>query len=307
MIICADSPIPSFDSIFNKLSFPFPPNFSYNLPALPSLTSPIFPDISHLSLELCNIAQEIQSFQLLSTLTNMIKPLLDFCGGIMPTIPVIGLSLIDLIACNATALYDSVRRAILGFQFPNVSFPTLPTFSLPSFSMPAFPTVPVPMFTSLSIPSVELVNTVKFILKDYMNIAIGSIVGLIGIATSILQIGSFGGIPSFPSMTEIMGQIAELVKWPNFDINFPTFPSLDFLKGFSLNDLFGGLSFPGFPSISLPDPLIPNYSNIELEFMEGLNIMFQTLITTPMKLIIDFLNGPLSVIGFSFPTLCVPL
>jgi len=145
------------------------------------------------------------------------------------------------------------------------------------------------------------------ILKDYMNIVTGSIVGLIGIATSILQISSFGGIPSFPSMTEIMGQIAELVKWPNFNINLPTFPTPDFLNGFSLNDLFGGLSFPGFPSISLPSPLIPNYSNIELEFMEGLNIMFQTLIMTPMNLIINFLNGPLSVIGFSFPTLCVSL
>ena len=320
--ICADSPIPSFDSIFNKIDFSFPPNFDFNLPAfppstslnlpaLPSLPSPIYPDISHLSLELCQIAQEIQSFQLLSTLTNMINPLLSFAGGLMPTIPLIGLSLTDLISCNPTALYDSIRKAILQFQFPDIDFTlpdfTLPTFSLPNISMPSFPTLPIPMFGSLSIPSVELVNTVKLILKDYMNVVTGVITGLINKATSILQIASFPGIPAFPSMTEIMGQISELVKWPGFDINLPTFPSLDFLTGFSLNDLFGGLSFPSFPSISLPDPLIPNYSNFELEFMEGLNIMFQTLITTPMNLIINFLNGPLSIIGFSFPTLCVSL
>lgn len=322
MIICADSPIPSFDSIFNKINFSFPPNFDFNLPsippsislnipALPSLTNPIFPDISHLSLELCNIAQEIQSFQLLTTLSNMITPLLNFVGGIIPAIPLIGLNLVDLLACNAAGLYKSIREAILQFQFPDIDFTlpnfTLPDFSLPNISIPSFPTVPVPMFGSLSIPSVELVNTVKLLLKDYMNVLTQTITGLIDQATSILQIGSFGGIPSFPSMTEIMGQLAELVKWPNFDINLPTFPPLDFLKGFSLNDMFGGLSFPGFPSISLPDPLIPNYSNFELEFMEGFNIMLQSLITTPMTLIIGFLTGPLSLLGFSFPTLCVSL
>lgn len=321
MIICADTPIPSFDSIWSKVSgqITFPPNidFDFTIPSLPSLPNPIYPDISHFALELSNIAQELQSYQFLQTLYQFIKPLADVIGGaisaLIPNIPLIGLNLIDLLALDATNLYKSIREAIFSFQFPDIDINlpdfTLPTFSLPNIPIPEFPTLPIPMFSTLSIPSIELVNTVKLILKDYMNTLMNIIPNLVNQVVGILELVGIPTlvVPQLPTLDEIKAQIAALVQWPDFDITLPEFPPLDFLKNFSVSELLSQITVPGFPSFSIPDPLFPNYSNFEHELMEGLNILYQEMIAYPMQQIMNFLNNFLSILGFSFPTICIPI
>ena len=321
MILCADTPIPSFESIWNKIKgeITFPPNinFDFTIPPLPSLPNPIFPDISHFALELSNIAQELQSFQFLQTLYQFIKPLADVIGGaieaLIPDIPLLNLNLIDLLALDPTKLYENLRKAILQIQFPDIDFTipdfTFPTFSLPTIPIPEFPTLPIPMFGTLSIPSIELVNTVKLILKDYMNTLMNIIPNLVNQVVGILALVGIPTlqVPQLPTLDEIKAQIAALVQWPDFNITLPEFPPLDFLQGFSISELLSQITVPGFPSFTIPDPLFPNYSSLEHELIEGLNILYQQMIAYPMQQIMNFLNQFLSILGFSFPTLCIPL
>jgi len=298
MILCADTPIPSFDSIWQNLvgEITFPPNisFDFTIPPLPSLLNPIFSDISHFALELSNIAQELQSYQFLQTIYQFIEPLAEVIGSVIssliPSIPVINLNLIDLLSLDPTALYDAVKEAIENLTFPS------------------FPTIPSPLFSGLSVPSFEILLNVKLMLKDYINTLMNIIPDLVQQVSDILTLGlSELVVPQLPSLSEIMEQIANLVEWPDFDINFPSFPPIEFLKGFSISELLSQITVPGFPSFSIPDPLFPNYSNIEQELLEGLNILYQEMIAYPMQVIMDFLNDFLSMLGFSFPTLCITI
>jgi hypothetical protein len=271
--ICATIPLPSFISLFRSTTFHFPPNVTLRIPSLPSLLNPIYSTLSHINMEILQLVQELQSYQFLTTIMNIIRPLVSFIGGvlssILPKIPGTLLTLIDLLAMDAKGLYNSVKGAIS------------------QFGISIFSLVPSPMFISLSIPDIEIVNTIKLILKQYMNLCVGVITGLISQVTSILAIANMAVLPILPSLSAIM-------KIIRGNINL------------SLPDIFALLVFPGFPVITIPHPLIPNFSSIEVELLEGLNIflgeMINSLLGTIMKFITDILSA---FIGFTFPTICI--
>lgn len=271
--ICTNIPIPSFRDLFNSTTFLFPPNITLNLPSLSGLLNPIYSTISHLNLEILQLVEELQSFQFLTTIMSIIKPLVDFIGGalssILPKIPGTSINLINLLAMDAAGLYSSIKTAI------------------EQFGISIFSLVPSPMFFNLSIPAIEIVNTVKLILKQYMNMCIGTITGLIGQVTNILHIGNMASLPTLPSLSSIMAII-------NANLHLP------------IDKLIALLQFPGFPTISIPTPLIPNFSSTAIEIMEGLNIFLQEMIGSLLNTIMSFVVNALAhFISFVFPTMCL--
>jgi hypothetical protein len=289
MRICATTPIPDFNSLYNSAlaSMTFPPA-SISIPSLPTLMNPIYAGISHINGEIVQLVQELQSFQMMTTFSSFLTPLTSYLGlslsAILPKIPGTALSLIDLLAMNPSAIYSAISAAVA--QYGAGIFPFLKT----------------PIFGSLSIPSIEIVATVKMVIKGYMSALLGTVFGLINQVTGKLKLPAMPALPTLPTLAQIEAQIMGA---------FPGFPSLSALINSgeaSLNAMLASVwalvpSFPALPA--LPSPLIPNFSSLEHEFNEGLNVLYSSLVAYPMTLIMNFVTSTLSMLGFSFPTLCI--
>ncbi|AJG19080.1 hypothetical protein [Cupriavidus basilensis] len=287
MHLCASTPIPDFNSLYNGAlsAMTFPPG-SISIPALPTLPNPIYPDISNINGEIVQLVQELQSYQMLTTFTAFLTPLTSFLGlslsSILPPIPGTALTLIDLLAMNPAPIYSGISAA-LAAHGPSI-----------------FPYLKTPIFGSLSVPSIELVTTVKMVVKGYMNNLLDTVFGLINQVTGNLHLPAMPALPTLPTLARIEAMVIAA---------FPGFGSLTALinsGNASLNALLGAVVVPGFPALpALPVPLIPNYSSYEHEFNEGLNVLYSSLVAYPMTLIMSFVTGTLSMLGFSFPTVCI--
>ncbi|EON13161.1 hypothetical protein [Pandoraea sp. SD6-2] len=289
MRICATTPIPDFNGLYEaaRASMTFPPQ-GITVPALPSLRNPIYPGLSRTNDEIVQLVQELQSYQMLTTFSSFLNPLTSFLGlspaSILPKIPGTALNLIDLLAMSPGAIYDGVAAA------------------LAEYGSGIFPFVKTPIFQGLSIPSIEIVTTVKMAIKGYMNTLLGTVSGLIDQVTGKLKLPGMPALPTLPSFEAISAQIMGA---------FPGFPDLSALirsGSVSLNALLAsvGALVPAFPALpALPEPLIPNLSSFEHEFNEGLNVLYSSLVAYPMTLIMNFVTSTLSMLGFSFPAMCI--
>lgn len=328
--ICTNKPLPDFmsiyDAVYPQLVFPPAVNIAYptipdippvpgvpNIPPfiVPTLPTPIFDKFSNLNLEVMQFVQGLQDFQLQTTLSLMIKPLADFLGGaidsFLPTIPNTSINLVDLLAGNMEKIKREIAEA------------------LANIGPMAFPMLPVPLFNSFSIPNIEAISTLKLILKGYYKDVMMIIPGMIDSVVGILQLPGLPALPTLPTLPDVKAMLLDkALALPNIP-KPPTVPGMPplppipatptmkdiplllKLKGIEIPDLFSMLSFPGFPTLSLPKPLIPTMSNFELELNESLSILFADFLTVPLKKIMDFLEGTLGMLGFSFPTICITI
>lgn len=285
LTLCASSPLPTFQSLYDSVvsSLTFPP-IAITIPSLPSLKVPIYAGFSNTNLEIVQLIQELQSFQLQTTLMALIQPLVDFLGGavedFLPKIPHTDLTLIDLLACNPSHIYDVIAAAIA------------------EHGLGIFPFVPNPMFGSFLIPAIEAVNVVKMIVRGYYIAVLNVITSLISSVTDILVVAGLPTIPTIPTLSDITDALLAA---------FPQFNSLSELiqSGISVDAIFGTLSFSGFLPLVIPSPLIPNFSSFEMEFQEGLSILYGDFLTAPLAIIVDFVQDTLGALGFDFPTLCI--
>jgi len=283
--LCAPSPLPTFQSLYDPVvsHLTFPP-IAITIPTLPSLKEPIYSGFSNTNLEIVQLVQELQNFQLQTTLMALIQPLVSFLGGaledFLPKIPHTDLTLIDLLACNPNQIYDAIEVAI------------------DEHGLSAFPFVPNPMFGSFSAPAIEAVNVVKMIVRGYYVAILNVITTLISSVTDILEVAGLPTIPTIPTLSDITDALLAA---------FPQFNSLSELiqSGISVDDIFGALSFGGFPPLVIPSPLIPNFSSFEMEFQEGLSILYGDFLTVPLAIIVDFVQDTLGALGFDFTTLCI--
>lgn len=321
--ICTNKPLPTFNDIYS-LVYPtigFPPGtIQYpdipdippipgvpNIPPfiVPTLPTPIYDKFSNINMEIMQFVQGLQDFQLQLTLSLMIKPLAAFLGGaiegFLPTIPNTSINLVDLLSGNI----EKIKREI--------------SEALANFGALAFPMLPSPLFHSFNIPNIEAISSMKLILKGYYKDVMMIIPNLIDRVVGILQLPGLPAIPAIPTLPDVKNMLLQkamsLPTIPNVSglpplPNVPEMkdnPLLMKLKGIEIPDLFSMLSFPGFPTLSLPKPLIPTLSNFELELNESLSILFADFLTIPLKKIMDFLEGTLGLLGFSFPTICITI
>lgn len=289
MQICTSTPIPDFNSLYKAAmaSMKFPPA-SISIPSLPTLMNPIYAGISNINSEIVQLVQELQSYQMMMTFSSFLTPLTSYLGlslsAILPKIPGTALSLTDLLSMNPSTIYAGISAA------------------LAQYGAGIFPFLKTPIFGSLSVPSIEIVTTVKMVIKGYMNTLLGTVFGLINEVTGKLKLPAMPALPVLPTLAQIEAQIMGA---------FPGFPSISALINSgeaSLNAMLASVEalIPAFPALpALPSPLIPNFSSFEHEFNEGLNVLYSSLVAYPMTLIMNFVTSTLSMLGFSFPTICI--
>jgi hypothetical protein len=113
---CCSSPFPTFASLYSDIISElsaFPPSF---IPSIPSLFYPSFGNIGFPNLErFLYVTGFLMLEQYLTTSLNVISPLLAFLGlasSIIPTIPMLNLSLPDLLSANVSDLISSIASSI---------------------------------------------------------------------------------------------------------------------------------------------------------------------------------------------------
>jgi hypothetical protein len=289
--LCTNDPLPSFSDMYNSFTsnLVFPPKMVFNLPEFPTLKSPFFGSISMTNFELVNMIEEIQTWQIMLTLKNIIKPLLDVIGGVLkdwlPKIPGLGLNLLDLLDINPTKLYETIATAIK------------------NAGASIWAIIPSPIFGSLSIPDFEIATIAKLVVKDYIMLIPKMIYNLLKTIVYIVArpfMNLIPELPEFPTIQQITDTITSMFPSMDSISKILSMPTFDISKVFDF-------TWNGFPKITIPSPLFPSFSMPEIEFKEALNIMYGQMILTPLKKIKDFITSVLSSLGFSFPTICVPV
>lgn len=281
--LCTDTPVPTFkalsDALAEKITGALP---ELTIPNLPGLRSPIYDGFSQLGMEISQLVQELQAFQINLTLFNVFKPIADLLGGsladLLPKIPHTDLTLIDIVAGEAAPIYAALQAAMeKGLTFPGI---------------------PSPLFPGLSVPGIESVNTVKAILRGYMADLVTKATDAINAACLVLTIPPMAAGPHIPTYDDVVAFILEV---------YPQVAKIEDLEqlGITVQEIFALLVFPGIPPLILPDPLLPGFSNFSIEMQEAMAIFRAHALTGPIGPIVDFCNDALGSLGFSFPTICI--
>lgn len=286
--LCTDTPLPTFKGLYDSFAGNLTsPPMPFVFPQMPTLPVPMFPSINVPNLEAVKTLIELQSQQMLGTLIAMIAPLVEYLElaieDLIPKIPGLDLSLIDLLEMNPQALYDAVKQKIIDGVGD------------------LWPFIPLPLYTSLSIPDFEIVQIASNLVKQYSMMLVTFITSLITQVTDALEITNMPTLPSFPTFDNIKALI--LAKVPG-----ATTPHEVLTSGISIPEMFNIL-IPGFPALpALPSPLIPSINIPEFDYIEAMGILMNHLNTSGLSLIMDFIEDTLGqFISFTFPTICITL
>lgn len=283
--LCTDSAVPTLKSLVDSIKAQLPmPVPALQIPAILELPVPIYAGLSCYELELQQIIQALQSFQLSTTLLNIVKPLVAVVGGaiedLLPKIPGLPFHLLDLIEMDGAALYAAVKQAIEEQQEALLAL------------------LPLPLFEGLSIPSIEIHTIVKMLKSYCMTLVLNLITGLVSKVTSILKITNSLALLNIPSLSEIKALILAA---------FPEYASWSELirSGIEVADLFAALHLPVLPV--LPIPLMSGFRSPEIEFNELLNVFYTEFIASQIAVVVEFVENTLGLLGFDFPTFCITL
>jgi hypothetical protein len=200
--VCPDVAFPSFDSIFNQLKG-LKLSFDPNWPSLPTMPSPMFPNIKMPEWQTTNLAFNISVNQMLKWFEMIIGKLSSFLGSVFtfPDIPHINLKLPDLFNFSGETDWAAM-------------FAKIPSLSLPSLPDPLLPNMRMPEFEGL----------IKFqaLILDYMSSLMNSLIGLVDSVIGKLNAKPFQLGLSMPTLPD-----------PLFPFNFeslmfsmPSLPSL---------------------------------------------------------------------------------
>lgn len=282
--ICTNTAVPTYNQLMDAIQAHLP-IVQINVPDILGLLNPIYDRFSNFSLEISQILQELQSFQLMNTLKAMIDPMLSVVGvaidEFLPKLPVLDLTLVDLLTMSPVAIYQKVKDAIA------------------EYGIEAFEAIlPIPIFLTMSIPAIEIVTIVKMLKQYYLSMLVTKVEELVNQVTSILQIPGMPALPAIPTLADIKALALGL---------FPEATQLiDILKsGVSVASLFSMITIPGIPALSLPDPLFPQLSSFDIEINEALVMLRAHMNTVTISSLVDFVEDKLSVLNIDFPTFCI--
>lgn len=286
---CLTDPIPDFNSAYNLLigNITWPPKLDLAFPMLPTLPVPMFNDFRYPPAEIVLTALEMQSWQMMTTFVGMGDPMMGVIGGALedrlPTIPGLGVNLIDILDMNPRALVDAVGGLISGGSF-----------STPYLSLP---------LTDIEIPELSAIIATGTLVKNYMNILPDFIVGLIGEVTDELEISNMTYSLTMPTANQVLDLLVGLAGAGSVD---------DLIRkvqqGLDIVELFSFFSLPPFPSITFSNPMIPTTRMPVLEFRLMLGALVNLFSTYGMGLIMSFIVNTLSdYISFDFPLVCLDL
>jgi hypothetical protein len=211
--VCPSMTFPSFDDIFGKLSG-LKLKFDPSMPSLPTMPSPMFPNLEMPELQLPNLSFSIMTNQILNWFQMIIGKLTSFLGSTFtfPDIPHINIKLPDLLSGNSSFDWDALYAKI-----PSLSLPSLPDPLLPNMHMPEF----------------ENLAKYQALILDYMSTLMTSLVGIVDSVIGKLNAKPFQLGLSMPSLPDPLLPL----NFESLMFNMPSLPSLP-------DPLFGNINSP---------------------------------------------------------------
>lgn len=211
--VCPSSTFPSFDDIYGKLSG-LKLKFDPSMPSLPTMPSPMFPNMTAPELQKTNFSFSIMMNQILKWFEAIIGKLTSFLGSTFtfPDIPHINIKLPELLSGNSSFDWKSMYAKI-----PNLSLPSLPNPMLPNMHMPEFE------------------NLAKFqaLILDYTSTLMTSLVGIVDSVIGKLNAAPFRLGLSMPTLPSPLLP----TDFNSLMLNMPSLPSLP-------DPLFGNVHSP---------------------------------------------------------------
>lgn len=201
--VCPPVAFPSFEDIFGQLrglNLSFDPSW----PSLPTMPSPMFPNIKMPEWQTTNLAFNISANQMLKWFEMIIGKLSSFLGSVFtfPDIPHINLKLPDLFNLGGP---DFDWEALFA-KIPKLSLPSLPDPLLPNMHMPEFE------------------NLIKWqaLIMDYMTSLMNSLIGLLDAVIGKLNKKPFQLGLSMPTLPDPLFPF----DFESLMLNMPSLPSL---------------------------------------------------------------------------------
>lgn len=305
--VCSPSGLPSYNDIYNQLSglnIPFDPkvpnvSLPSSWPSLPSMPSPMFPNITMPDFELPALSSEMLVNQFLNWIKAVIEPLVSFLGisgFTFPTIPELNLSLPDLINpnFNMASLIDSMKDML-----PNISVPMLPD----------------PLFPNMNMPEVENLAKVQALIMDYCSTLIETCTSLISSTVGKLNAKPFSFGISMPTIPTLPTDFDSLMAPMYGSLGVPDLESMmakyrmPELEVPDVSTLFSGLKFPGFPTMNLavPDNLLGDMHCPQMEITEMAKNYYMAMCNYCGTVIKKFTEDISGFVSFSLPAICVPV
>lgn len=292
--IVIDSPVPDLKGLREDFSrqlvsmkseFPDTQDFvdalgGIQIPNLLGLPKEIFSKYSNTVQEVMEIIDAIKYQADTLTMMNVFQPLVSVLGGslesLLPKIPVLGISLIDIVGGRVQGLYDAVKLALQeGVKLPFV---------------------PLKIFEGFSNFEKEALIALKMILVGYKEMLLNTMQSMISSAMSILKIsGTLPILPEIPSIDQLKS--LALNSFPEYDTWYNLVRNLDPTSI---------LSAIGFGMFVIPEiNFLPNYSNYEQYLMESLNQIKDAISSIALRLLVNFVENTLGMLGFKFPTITI--
>ena len=292
--IVIDSPVPDLKGLREDFSrqlvsmkseFPDIQDFvdalgGIQIPNLLGLPKEIFSKYSNTVQEIMEIIDAIKYQADTLTMMNIFQPLASVIGGsledLLPKIPVLDISILDIVGGRIDALYGAVKAAMeKGLQLPFV---------------------PSKIFESFSNFEKEALVSLKMILVGYKELLINTMQSMISSAMSILEIsGVIPVIPVIPSIEQLKNLVSS--AFPEYESWYSLITNVD------ISQVLGVIGFSGFV---IPEfDFIPNYSNYEQYFMETLNQIKDGITSMGLRVLVDFVESTLGKLGFSFPPIII--
>ena len=296
--LCTDSPIPDLEDLKKQVNdqidniqeeyedfkeFITTLSNQVKTPIIPTLQEYIYEGYSSVMEEINEFIEGLKNYQDMLSQFNILKVLADVIGGaiedLIPKIPIINISIIDILSGNIKSLYDAVKQMIL--------------------EQIEIPFVPLPLYETISNYTKEVVASVKMILTAYKNMLTTAITDMIKQVLDILEISAIlpllFTIPTVEELKELLlalfpdvSSIYELIK--KYDIDY----IMDMLK-----------NILPFPIPNFTPPMTKFFSSLEEELNQKLNQIADFAGSLNMKMLIDFIKDNLSMLGIEFPTICI--
>lgn len=305
---CISFPPPSYKELFEQLKG-IKPDFSKlkGLIGLIGLPIPIYLDISQYSNEISQMIQYWQSRLSVKTLLSMIQPMVDLLGlklaDLLPKIPFLNISIVDLMAMDANVLKQKVKDALdrYGQDFLD--------------ALSAF--LPLPIYFGLSIPSFEINAMIKAIYNFSCTGLIELVKGLIDQVLSKLKINAVLTLPKLPTLKELQTMIIEMIKAKAeaiagqvidaFNNEFEAIKHAMQILKMDINAIFAMIQFPQLPVIKFPSPFYPDFSCLAFELREAMQMYMQAIMMAVMEKIVSFVKAILSILNIQFPSICIDI
>lgn len=305
---CISFPPPSYKELFEQLKG-IKPDFSKlkGLIGLIGLPIPIYLDISQYSNEISQMIQYWQSRLSVKTLLSMIQPMVDLLGlklaDLLPKIPFLNISIVDLMAMDANVLKQKVKDAL--DRYGQAFLDALSAF------------LPLPIYFGLSIPSFEINAMIKALYNMCTSSLMELVTNLIDQVLNKLKINAVLTLPKLPTLKELQTMIMQTVKakaealagqvLDAFTNEFEAIQHAMQVLKMDINAIFAMIQFPSLPVIKFPSPFYPDFSCLAFELREAMQMYMQAMMMAVMEKIVSFVKAVLSILNIQFPSICIDI